>query len=110
MRLFASLCVCVVIACLSIACSSSHADSPTTQKRLRPVALNSASGPLRSTWRIGAPVGHDRLTIYPVLSDESADTSDLITLDEGLRAGTVTITELGADGSPNLVYRDTLGR
>jgi hypothetical protein len=43
------------------------------------------------------------------LSDESADTSDLITLDEGLRAGTVTITELGADGSRTIVHRERLG-
>lgn len=106
MRLFASLSVCIIVACLAIACSSSQADSPTTQKRLRPVALNSASGPLLSAWRIGMPVSHDRLTIYPVLSDESADTSDLITLDEGLHAGTVTITELGADGSRTIVHRE----
>jgi hypothetical protein len=109
MRLFASLSVCILVAGFSIACLSSQADSPP-EKRLKHIAVNSRWAPVRSAWRIGAPVSHEKLTVYPVLSDEPADTSDLITLDEGLRAGNVTITELGADGRSRAIgQRERLG-
>src|SRR5215510_15653392 len=110
MRLFASLFICIFVAGLSVGCSSLQADSPPNEKRLKPLSLNSTSTPLRAAWRIGTPVSHEKLTVYPVLSDESVDTSDLITLDEGLRAGSVTITELGADGrSRAIAHRDRVG-
>jgi hypothetical protein len=43
-------------------------------------------------------VTHGNLTVFPVLSDQAASTEEFITLDEGLRSGKVTITEIGADG------------
>jgi hypothetical protein len=36
--------------------------------------------------------------VFPVLSDQAASTEEFITLDEGLRSGKVTVTEIGADG------------
>ena len=43
-----------------------------------------------------APITHGNLTIFPVVGGTDYDTSHLITLDEGVKAGTVIITEQGA--------------
>jgi len=47
--------------------------------------------------------------VFPVLADESIASADLITLDEGLRSGKVTITELGADGRSHTINRRQMG-
>jgi len=87
---------------LSLACSSSgkivEAKSKT-QSKTRMVPATNLRVPVRQEWRLGAPVQHENLTIFPVLSDQANRRADLITLDEGLRLGNVTITELGGDGS-----------
>ena len=54
--------------------------------------------PLGASWRLGAPVSFENLTVFPVIGDESLDTGSFITLDEGLRSGKVTLTEIGAKG------------
>ena len=66
-------------------------------RTMRAVASN-VSAPVRPEWRLGAPVTHHNLTVFPVLTDALAIGADLITLDEGLRTRKVIITELGADG------------
>ena len=43
-----------------------------------------------------APVTRGNLTLFPVVGGSGADTSHLLTLDEGLRAGTVVVTEAGS--------------
>ena len=43
-----------------------------------------------------APIRHDNLTIFPVVSSHSRDTSQFLTLDEGLRSGEVVVTEAGS--------------
>jgi len=45
--------------------------------------------------KILAPITHGDLTIFPVVSGKSHDTSDFITLDEGIRSGDVVVTEVG---------------
>src|SRR5260370_37030822 len=47
-------------------------------------------------WRLGDPVTYENLTIFPVLSAESARTSGFWTLDEALSKGDAVI---GSDGS-----------
>lgn len=42
-----------------------------------------------------APISQGNLTVFPVSSTSSADTSLFITLDEGIRSGQVVITETG---------------
>lgn len=51
---------------------------------------------LKQGWRLGAPVKHENLTIFPVISDELTSTDEFITLDEGLRSGKVKVTEMKA--------------
>lgn len=47
-------------------------------------------------WAVLAPVSYKNLTIFPVRGADLAGSSDYITLDEGTKAGTVLITEKGA--------------
>ena len=46
-------------------------------------------------YKILAPITHGDLTIFPVVSGKLHDTSDFITLDEGIRSGEVVVTEVG---------------
>src|SRR5438270_5755326 len=46
-------------------------------------------------YKILAPITHGDLTVFPVVSAKSHDTSDFITLDEGIRSGEVVVTEVG---------------
>jgi hypothetical protein len=45
---------------------------------------------------VGEPIRHRNLTIFPVLSKVEQKADRYITLDEGLRAGTVQVIEVGA--------------
>ena len=49
----------------------------------------------KATLALGKPVSEGNLTIFPILSDQTLDRDDFITLDEGLRTGQVQVTELG---------------
>src|SRR5260221_10260874 len=46
-------------------------------------------------YKILAPITHGDLTIFPVVSGRIHDTSEFITLDEGIRSGQVVVTEVG---------------
>jgi hypothetical protein len=46
-------------------------------------------------YKILAPISHGDLTIFPVVSGRVHDTSEFITLDEGIRSGEVVVTEVG---------------
>ncbi|HEY2496121.1 MAG TPA: DUF6569 family protein [Candidatus Angelobacter sp.] len=48
-----------------------------------------------SDYKILPPISHGDLTIFPVVSSKNHDTSDFITLDEGVRSGEVIVTEVG---------------
>lgn len=41
------------------------------------------------------PISHGNLTIFPVVAAKTHDTSEFITLDDGIRSGEVTVTEVG---------------
>jgi len=91
----------LVLCACSIACSSSsrvvEAQTSTQSHTVRPMpSINSS---VRPEWRLGSPYTHNRLTVFPVLADSSTPRADLITLDQGLRSGQITITELGAAGN-----------
>jgi len=48
-------------------------------------------------YRVLSPITRGNLTIFPVVTATTHDTGMFITLDEGLRAGTVVITEVGQE-------------
>jgi hypothetical protein len=61
-----------------------------------------AGGPdNQRAFKILPPIVHENLAIFPVVSNQSNDTSQLMTLDEGIRSGQVTVTEAGSE--PGLV-------
>ncbi len=53
------------------------------------------AGEVRSGYRVLAPISHGNLTIFPVVASSTHDTSEFLTLDEGLRSGEVIVTEAG---------------
>ena len=53
------------------------------------------AGPGLSSWRLGAPVTYQSLTLFPVLSTQEADTSDFATLDGALANGDAVVSEQG---------------
>lgn len=46
-------------------------------------------------FKVLAPISHGNLTIFPVVAARVHDTSDFLTLDEGIRTGDVVVTEVG---------------
>ena len=53
------------------------------------------AGDLRPGYKVLAPISHGNLTIFPVVASNPHDTSEFLTLDEGLRSGDVIVTETG---------------
>lgn len=99
LRVLIGAAVCAFALGCSYAGRIAEAKSDTRQKSKTPRAIITSGGrSARPEWRLGAPVTHGNLTVFPVLSDQSASTEEFITLDEGFRSGKVTVTEMGADG------------
>jgi hypothetical protein len=59
---------------------------------------NALPGKPESNWRLLDPVSYENVTIFPVVSSSSQDTSACLTLDEGLSSGEVIVSEQGAVG------------
>jgi sulfur carrier protein ThiS len=55
------------------------------------------AGPLPVTgdYQLLDPIRHGNLTVFPVVSAKTHETSQFLTLDEGLRSGEVVVTEYG---------------
>jgi hypothetical protein len=49
-------------------------------------------------WRLLDPITYENISIFPVISSVSRDTSAYVTLDEGLSSGDVVVREQGSDG------------
>ena len=103
----------LVLSAFSLACSSSgriaEAKSEGPKKGHKVRVASTFTSPARPDWRLGSPFTHNNLTVFPVLADELTASPDLITLDEGLRSGKVTITEFGADGRSHTINRRQMG-
>lgn len=61
-------------------------------------ALNPVPGKPEGNWRLLDPVAYENITIFPVVSSSTQDTSPFLTLDEGLSSREVIISEHGATG------------
>jgi hypothetical protein len=57
-------------------------------------------------WRLGDPITYENLTVFPILSSKTADTSSFATLDEALGAGDAVVTEGGSEA----IHRTRDGR
>ncbi len=67
-------------------------------------------------WRLLDPVTYENISVFPVVSSSSQDTSPFLTLEEGLATGEVTVAEQGAqvlqrsrDGRPIYLPQPTTG-
>ncbi|HTS68837.1 MAG TPA: DUF6569 family protein [Terriglobia bacterium] len=54
------------------------------------------AGQAGSSYKVLAPISRGNLTIFPVVADRTHDTRDFLTLDEGVRAGEVVVSEAGS--------------
>jgi hypothetical protein len=70
---------------------------PPSKSSLPGPASKAASQPGDGNYIIGAPIRHKNLTIFPVLSKTEQNADRYVTLDEGLRAHTVEVIEVGAN-------------
>ncbi|HTQ62529.1 MAG TPA: DUF6569 family protein [Candidatus Solibacter sp.] len=61
-------------------------------------APNAVPGKPEGSWRLLDPVAYENITIFPVVSTSSQDTSVFLTLDEGLSSGEVIVSEQGTAG------------
>lgn len=89
----------LLVAVSTVSLSKTLNSNAATAKRSpqpRIAVLPTTPAKLKQGWRLGAPVRHENLTIFPVLSDESGGTDEFITLDAGLRSGKVKVTEMKA--------------
>ncbi len=59
---------------------------------------NAGPGRPEGNWRLLDPISYENITIFPVVSSSSQDTSEFLTLDEGLSSGEVIVSEQGAMG------------
>jgi len=50
---------------------------------------------ISSDFKLLDPISHGDLTVFPVVSNRAHDTSEFLTLDEGIRSGEVIVTEVG---------------
>ena len=105
-RVLTPLVLCVILIAGSVFISRGEAESGSpVQTSTIPAVASNVAGPVRPEWRLGSPLKHNNLTVFPVLADAPTTGSDHITLDEGLRSGKVIITELGADGRSRRINR-----
>lgn len=101
----------VLLSGLALACSWSSRvleASPLNARSSKAIAAKAAGSPVRADWRVGAPIAFERLTVFPVTSDQPTARVEFITLDQGLRSGKVMITELGANGRARRIDRRQL--
>ena len=57
-----------------------------------------AHGKPGGEWRLLNAVTYENLSVFPVVSSSSYDTSGFLTLDEGLASGEVQVRERGSGG------------
>src|SRR6202008_561092 len=48
-------------------------------------------------WRLLEPISYENLTVFPVVSSRGYDTSEFLTLQEGLSRGEVIVREQGSE-------------
>lgn len=61
----------------------------------RAIPGNDVPDPANRDFKVLQPISHGNLTIFPVVAAKVHDTSDFLTLDEGIRSGEVVVTEVG---------------
>ncbi len=60
-----------------------------------PAGVSGEPAAIVNDYKLLDPITHGDLTVFPVVSEKSHDTSGFLTLDEGIRSGEVVVTEAG---------------
>lgn len=60
-----------------------------------PETATAGNETINPQFKVLSPIAHGNLTVFPIVSAKVHDTSDFITLDEGIRSGDVVVTEVG---------------
>jgi len=97
----------VLLTGLSLGCSLLNRPAEAKQNDspgVKSSGSGKSSGAQVADWKLGPPVTHQNLTIFPVLSEAAMSTDEFITLDEGLKSGKITISEMGSDGRSRAVH------
>ncbi|MEQ1934517.1 MAG: DUF6569 family protein, partial [Fimbriimonadaceae bacterium] len=67
-------------------------------------SANPTLEPVKQPWEVKTGITYKNLTIYPVVLspgyEAPVSSAGYITLDEGLKAGTIEVSEMGAEGTP----------
>ena len=88
----------IVLACTLFALAQTKSRPATPYPLINVVPSLAANAPVNRDWQLGAPVSFQTLTVFPVLTDQPVSADEYITLDQGLRSGRVTVSEIGANG------------
>jgi hypothetical protein len=59
------------------------------------IGSSTGNEPITAEYKVLQPISHGNLAIFPVAAGKVHDTSDFLTLDEGIRTGDVVVTEVG---------------
>jgi len=87
----------MVAGVLIVGCSESPPTRQAAPARSETAAVAASTGTFAlEDFMIGEPIQHQNLTIFPVISRVAKTEDRYITLDEGLKAGTVEIREIAA--------------
>ena len=87
---FFSILIAATLILLAVAIPAINLD---TRVVASPAAAGRGAAP--PGWRLASPVTYQNLTIFPVVSGQDSDTTDFVTLDQGLASGDVVVSELG---------------
>jgi len=66
---------------------------------IEPSIPSAPGGGPEGGWRLLDPVTYQNISIFPVVSSSSQDTSAFLTLEDGLSSGEVIVREQGSEGN-----------
>ncbi len=88
----------IVLACTLFALAQTKSRSITSYPIINVIPSRAAVTPVNRNWQLGTPVSFQTLTVFPVITDQAVSADEYVTLDQGLRSGKVTVSEIGANG------------
>jgi hypothetical protein len=88
----------IVLACTLFALAQTKSRLVNSNPLINVVPSLAVNAPVNRNWQLGAPATFQTLTVFPVITDQPVSADEYVTLDEGLRSGKVTVSEIGANG------------
>jgi hypothetical protein len=92
------ICWGVLLSSVTVWCSPSGLNAQAFMGSQTDSEVKAGRAPLVPDWKLGAPVKLKNLTIFPITAAKWPASVEYITLDDGLKSGSVKITEMGGEG------------